>query len=152
MFCSTTIINQQKHFPMKCVLGICPDCLTYFHHPIEFATNSSKENTIRYQHYVMRSICKLHGNFSSELMERPVCTTLPEDSRARVYQKKFRTCTTTTIGTFFKDHYIPLMLNKYKYHYPHILMLGKSGVGNERQAAYCDDPNAFFTKKILQKQ
>ena len=100
MFCRTININQQQHLPMKCILGLCCDCPSYVHHGVELKTSNSPEYMIHYQHYVMRNICKIHKDFPNDFSECPVCSLLPQEEHAKTYQKKFCTCTTTTIGIF----------------------------------------------------
>ena len=130
----------------KCVLWRCEGCPSYIHHPLE-CTEGPDLPTITFHHYCNATKCTKHGNLTLNAKTCGTCEELPEG------RKKGKTCTckhltllTRPIRVFLEDYYLP-KLKDYAYHSPHVRILSKKGVGNERLESFKSNPWSVYTHR-----
>ncbi len=132
----------------KCVLGKCNECPKAQFHPLELSTNEDVDNAVRFQHYENYTKCSLHGVL--ELRSKK-CDRCEEEANTRTKVGKIRTRSELTlseksIGVFLTETYLPL-LEKYRYHHPHVQILSKHIIGTKRHETFKSLLHALFTKR-----
>ena len=143
--CAPVVVGDAKHYPWKCVIGECKKCPALKNHPFE--DDDSNHLLISYEHYVNRTRCTIHGDLRENQTECTLCLNQPEGKKkGKVRSKKYRTLSRTTIASFFKNHYLPL-IKKYKYHNFLVKLLSRRGVGDGRHAAMMDGTASVLTKR-----
>ena len=129
----------------KCVLGKCIDCPKAHFHRLEQSTDDSM---VRFQHYQKYTKCTKHGML--ELRSKK-CDLCDEEVNSRTKAGLIRTrseltLSETTIDVFLKDFYLPL-LERYRYHLPHVQILSKHMIGTKRHDAFKSLLHSLFTKR-----
>jgi hypothetical protein len=132
----------------KCVLGKCNDCPKAQFHPLELSTNEDVDNAVRFQHYENYTKCSQHGVL--ELRSKK-CDRCEDEVNTRTKVGKIRTRSELTlseksIGVFLTETYLPL-LEKYRYHHPHVQILSKHIIGTKRHETFKSLLHALFTKR-----
>ena len=132
----------------KCVLGKCNECPKAQFHLLEQSTNEDVLNAVRFQHYEKYTKCSLHGVL--ELRSKK-CDRCEDEGNTRTKVGKIRTRSELTlseksIGVFLPDTYLPL-LEKYRYHHPHVQILSKHIIGTKRHETFMSLLHALFTKR-----
>jgi hypothetical protein len=146
LYCKEVVIDNQSYPHFSCTLGFCNKCPSYVRHEVESTEIETK--TIRFEHYTPKKKCSIHGEIplSSKLCTQCNVRVSKGEKIGKIIVKKFRTCSEWPISRFFSDHYLPLM-DSYKYHYTHVRLLSKTGVGGERISAFLNDPSSILTKR-----
>ena len=126
------------HF--TCILGTCTDCPDYNIHAIKQENNAGNINFHKYQNITK---CTVHGKLEDNAKLCDQCGDMPP-AKAKIVTRKQLTLLTTSIEMFLHCNYIP-MLYKYKFHWPHVLLLGKQYTGNARMQYFKNSPNAIKT-------
>ncbi len=135
----------------ECVLSRCSECPEY---PTPTFETSMDENDgitmIPFQHYKNFTKCSIHKVLDEKAK---VCGIYeeqeemnPKFKKGKIRRRKELTRTEETIGTFMETYYLPL-LEKYRYHQPHVHMLSKYGIGAGRHSAFRRLLHALFTKR-----
>ena len=79
--------------------------------------------------------CSMHKLLEKGSCQCQQCSELPEEAeKGKFFNRKNIILNHEPMSIFMKDHYLP-QLQKYKYHLPHIIMLGKYQTGKDRKAA-----------------
>jgi hypothetical protein len=119
------------HF--NCVIRTCHQCPKYQIPRAEQALTAN-DLPIAFHVYEKTSRCTMHGILPlSENCD--ACKEIPEgEKRGRFSRRKQITLFRRDLSTFIKDFYLP-MLEKYAYHRPHFILLGKYETGADRKSA-----------------
>jgi hypothetical protein len=121
------------HF--KCVLRTCHDCPKHVL-PREEKALAENEWPISFHVYQNAARCTMHGIIvpaDSEICA--ACEAIPEGTKKGKFRRRKQiTLLRRDIQTFFDDFYLP-MLEKYAYHRPCFILLGKYETGADRKAA-----------------
>jgi hypothetical protein len=135
----------------ECVLSRCSDCPKY---PTPAFETSKDENDgiamIPFRHYKNFTKCSIHKVLDEKAKVCGICEEQeemnPKFRKGKIRRRKELTRTVETIGTFMEQYYLPL-LEKYRYHQPHVHMLSKYGIGAGRHSAFRRLLHALFTKR-----
>lgn len=133
----------------KCVLGKCNDCPKAQFHPLEDSMNEDVDNAVRFQHYENYTKCSKHGVLELRSKKCDRCEAEAENPRIKVGKIRTRselTLSEKSIGDFLKNTYLPL-LEKYRYHLPHVQILSKHIIGTKRHDTFKSLLHALFTKR-----
>ena len=107
---------------------------------IEQEANAGNINFHKYQNITK---CTVHGKLEDNAKLYDQCGDMPP-AKAKIVTRKQLTLLTTSIEMFLRYNYIP-MLHKYKFHRPHVLLLGKQYTGNACMQYFKNSLNAIKT-------
>jgi hypothetical protein len=116
----------------KCVLRRCDSCPTY-DVPSEEESALEDSPQIFFHYYVNMTQCSKHGDLKANSKSCETCkmTAIPEteatpksNRKGKVQTRKRLTLLEKPIGKFIYNYYLPA-LEKYSYHRPHVIILGK---------------------------
>jgi hypothetical protein len=135
----------------ECVLGRCGECSKY---PTPAFESTTDENDafakIPFRHYKNFTKCSIHKVLDDKAKKCDVCEeeheSNPRFKKGKIRRRKELTRSEETIGLFMEEYYLPL-LEKYRFHQPHVHLLSKYGVGAGRHAAFRGLLHALFTKR-----
>jgi hypothetical protein len=135
----------------ECVLGRCAECSKY---PTPAFESTTDENDvfakIPFRHYKNFTKCTIHKVLDDKAKQCDACEEQYELNnlykKGKIRRRKELTRSEETIGHFMEEYYLPL-LEKYRFHQPHVHLLSKYGVGAGRHAAFHRLLHALFMKR-----
>ena len=119
---------------MRCILRRCTDCPEYTI-PREELALGRDDPGISFHIYQNYSRCTYHSILDDTAKFCQQCAEIPEGKKkGRFSRRKQLTSLRRPLAEFYRDFYFP-MLEKYAYHRPHYILLGKYETGGLRKAA-----------------
>ena len=122
----------------KCLLWCCDDC-PCFNIPDQETNKKHEEKTpsIRFHVYHTIGRCTAHGRIP--LKNKTICYMCKQESSpynsTKIYTRKERVMTETTISDFLTSFYIPAIQNL-AFHLPHVHILGTNHFGTMQRTAF----------------
>jgi hypothetical protein len=116
----------------KCVLRHCESCPTY-DVPSEEKSTLEDSPRISFHYYITTTKCSKHGDLKANSKSCETCTmtSIPEteatpksNPKGKVQTRKRLTLLEKPIGDFIYNYYLPA-IERYLYHRPHVIILGK---------------------------
>jgi hypothetical protein len=119
---------------MNCILRECKYCPKY-QYLREEAALSNNAPPIKFHVYQKYAKCTFHGLLPDGTKSCVTCDELPEKkTRGKFSLRKHLTCLHMQLRQFLDEYYLP-MLEKYTYHRPHYVLLGKYETRKDRKNA-----------------
>jgi hypothetical protein len=138
------LIGEIRHW--QCVLRRCNTCPGYIQPLLEQNTNNDAPK-IRFHLYQNVTKCTKHGLLVANAKSCTECDIFAEGAKkGKVRTRKVLHLLERTIGTFFRDHYLPT-LERYAYHLPHVCILSKNHSAKMRQEMFQQLPWSVLTRR-----
>ena len=119
---------------MKCILRRCINCPKYRLFDVE-KNLTDRDPHISFHVFEKIAKCSIHGVLKNNISFCPMCKDETKDERKGVFSNlKQMILKKTSFHIFINDYYLP-MLEKYAYHRPHYILLGKNVSGLTRKKA-----------------
>jgi hypothetical protein len=120
------------HF--KCILRTCQNCSKYTFQREELALGEN-DTKISFHVYEKTPMCSEHGILPNASKTCQACDETPEgDSKGMFSARKKLKMLKRPLSVFLKEFYLE-QLEKYAYHRPHFMLLGKHETGLDRKNA-----------------
>ena len=118
-------VNGFKVPPMKCILRRCSAC-PKLKPDLSEQSLTERDPYICFHNFVMITKCSIHGQLKDNIETCDICESNDDiKSRGRISQRKEMILMKKPFLDFYNNYYIP-MLEKYAYHLPHVILLGKN--------------------------
>ena len=143
------VLNRIRKW--ECVLGQCAECSKYPTPAFESITDENNAFAkIPFQHYKNFTKCSIHKVLDKKAKQCDVCEEQQELNplfkKGKIRKQKELTRSELSIGQFMEEYYLPL-LEKYRFHQPHVHILSKYGVGAGRHNAFHLMMYSLFMKR-----